>query len=331
MFTEFEQQLVNALQINPRASWTDLGEILQVDPVTVARHWTALESSGRSWINVDAGDQVPTGPWLTVFATLDCVTGYVHAIAERLADEGLVFGIDHISGRSDLLVSIAIPDLATLSDYLMVDLAGVDGVRHVNVFVTTKIVRQGHHWRVRALSPDQEHQVRVTLPAAGTARPLGASDEPLLGAVLSNPRVSYTVLAQAMGVSASTARRRLNALLAAGQLTMRCEIAQSLSGWPVSTLIRCHVRPARLSAAMHQLAGLPEARLCASVTGTDANLLLGAWLRSVADLERLEYALHDQVDDLRVVDRALVLRHVKRAGRVLDRQGRPIRRVPIRW
>lgn len=230
------------------------------------------------------------------------------------------------------MLSMAMPDLASLSDYLTVDLANVVGIRHMNVSVATQLLRQGRDWRVRSLDPDEERQVRATRPTAnGAVRQIGRGDEPLLRAVVDEPRISYTDLAAAAGCSVSTARRRLNALVAAGHLSIRCEIAQSLSGWPVSTQLWCRVGPTRLAAVAKQVAGLPEARLCASVTGTNANLLLGAWLRSVADLERLEHALHEQVEDLQVVDRALVLRHVKRAGRVLDRHDRQIHRVPLRW
>lgn len=330
VISELEQKLVNALQINPRASWTTIGEILGVDPVTVARHWTALESAGHAWINVDAGGHAPAGPWVVAFALVTCAAGELQGVVERLCAEGPVFGIDHVSGRSDLLLSITVPDLTALSDYLMVGLGAAVGVEHVDLHVATRIVKQGRDWRLRALSPDEQRRVRATRPDPATGvRPPDPDDDALLRAVIDDPRISYSGLARATGASVSTVRRRLNRLLAAGHLTMRCEIAQAVSGWPVSSLLRCRIPPSRWEAAALQVAALPEARFCAMATGSGANLLLGAWLRSVADLERLVLALEEQVDGLHVVDRSLILRHVKRVGYVLDRWGRPVRRIPL--
>ncbi|KAF2777014.1 hypothetical protein STPH1_1673 [Streptomyces sp. OM5714] len=42
--------LVDALQLQPRASWTDLGRVLGVNASTVARRWERLSSSGLAWM-----------------------------------------------------------------------------------------------------------------------------------------------------------------------------------------------------------------------------------------------------------------------------------------
>jgi len=40
--SEADLALVNALQVQPRASWSLIGKALGVGPVTVARHWERL-------------------------------------------------------------------------------------------------------------------------------------------------------------------------------------------------------------------------------------------------------------------------------------------------
>lgn len=64
-------------------------------------------------------------------------------------------------------------------------------------------------------------------------------------------------------------------------------------------------------------------------TGVAANLLLGVWLRSLTDLQRLEAALTRRVGQLRVLDRSIGLRTVKRMGRLLDDAGRAVGHVPV--
>lgn len=65
-----------------------------------------------------------------------------------------------------------------------------------------------------------------------------------------------------------------------------------------------------------------------SVTGAH-NLVLSVWQRSLADVKRLETALARRFPDLRVAERSVSLRSVKRMGRILDADGRAVRAVPM--
>jgi hypothetical protein len=39
LLPEADLELIDALQINPRVTWAQLGDVLGVDPVTVTRRW----------------------------------------------------------------------------------------------------------------------------------------------------------------------------------------------------------------------------------------------------------------------------------------------------
>ena len=47
---EFDQQLIEALQIAPRLSWAALGEVLERSPAALASRWGRLEREGLAWI-----------------------------------------------------------------------------------------------------------------------------------------------------------------------------------------------------------------------------------------------------------------------------------------
>ena len=55
---ELDLAIVNCLQLQPRASWTLVGEALDVDPVTVARRWQRLSSAGIAWVSGRATGRV---------------------------------------------------------------------------------------------------------------------------------------------------------------------------------------------------------------------------------------------------------------------------------
>jgi hypothetical protein len=59
------------------------------------------------------------------------------------------------------------------------------------------------------------------------------------------------------------------------------------------------------------------------------SLVLGAWLRTVEEVHRLELAIAAKLPRVEIIDRLIVLRTVKRMGRLLDKNGRAIGVIPI--
>ncbi|WP_143061387.1 hypothetical protein [Saccharopolyspora shandongensis] len=98
---------------------------------------------------------------------------------------------------------------------------------------------------------------------------------------------------------------------------MRCEMSRVLAEVPMSATVWANVPPADLAGAAALLASLRETRLCAGITGGAANLLFSVWLRRPKELQLIERRLGDLFPQVSIVDRALCLRHVKRAGRLL--------------
>jgi DNA-binding Lrp family transcriptional regulator len=144
-----------------------------------------------------------------------------------------------------------------------------------------------------------------------------------------DPRMPVSDLAERLGVSRPTARRRLGAALATRQLVLRCDVSQVVAGWPVSAILWAAVPPGEHASAAAALARLPESRLVSGITGGPSNLMVGLWLSSLDDLHRLEIQLAEHLPRLQIVDRAIAVRHIKRIGRHLDRDGFGTPRVDL--
>lgn len=80
---EVDLKIVNCLQLHPRASWTLVGEALDIDPVTVARRWQRLSSTGIAWVTGRATGQGTPESCLAV-VELSCSATETLAIAERV-------------------------------------------------------------------------------------------------------------------------------------------------------------------------------------------------------------------------------------------------------
>lgn len=326
---ELDLSLIHALQVAPRVPWTELGPVLGADPVTLARRWRRLVASGSAWTTCYPGPgQGSFDPGCLALVEVDAERGRVGAVARRLAADPHAVAVEHLTGGRDLLVTVGAPDPATLTRYLQHRLSAVPGVTASRTHLVTRLYQEGSSWRLRSLDPGQR---RSLVPAGDDApRPRRVTDaeRELVLALGLDARVPVADLARLLGVSAATAARRLAWLVSSGHARLRCEVAHSLSGWPVCATLWVSVPPGELEAVGGALAAHGDVRLCAAVTGT-ANLCVVTWLRSVGDVPGWEADLVRRFPGVAVLDRAVTLEVAKRMGRLLTRDGRAAGYVPL--
>ncbi len=327
---ELDLAVLNALQISPRAPWARIASVLGIDPVTVARRWDRLATAGHAWIACYPGpaesDQI-----CTAFVEVDCRTGTAECVAYQLARHPQVATIEHTSGGRDLLLTVFTRDTAALSRFLLDSLGSLAGVLSTNAQLVTRIFAEGSRWQLRALDAEQRAALTAKSVVTRPARLRRPSwhDRDLLMALMANGRATYTALAAHLDCSIATIRRRMDALIDTDRLTLRCELARPLTGWPVSATLWARVPAEALDATADLIGSLPETRLCAALTGGASNLLFSVWLRAVSDVQALETQLTRRVRRLTIVDRAIALSHVKRMGHILDTAGRSRTVVPV--
>lgn len=322
---ETDLALINALQLDPRAPWSVVARALDVDAVTAARRWQRLESSGSAWVAAQ-----PMGPGYAAYVEVDCVTGRVEEIARTLARWPHVWTIDLTTGNRHLMLLVCVSGFSDLSRFLYQALDVLDGVVSWRTQLITQIYSTADSWELRALDVEQRARIGASSRAShSTGRTPEAVEQAMLSLLSVDGRMSLTELAARTGCAVSTARRRLNTMIDTGVLSFRCDIARSLSGWPVSFWLWSRIPAALTEQAARTLSRLPETRTCMGLTGGTSNLLLCLSLRSVEDASRLEEQIIAACSGLIVVDRAIALDGVKRMGRVLDGSGRAIDTVPL--
>ncbi|MEV0087113.1 AsnC family transcriptional regulator [Saccharopolyspora sp. NPDC050642] len=315
---ELDLDLISALQIAPRAPWALVGEVLQVDAATAARRWERLSEAGAVWLTCYPGPHYPE-PVCMAFIEVDCAQGQVLAVAEQASRLPAVVTAEHVTGGRDLYFTVMVGDLGELTEFLLGDLQRIPGAQTTRVQVVTELYAQGGDWNLGGLDAAQQERIRRSRPGGKgfSIQALRPVDRNLLRLLANAPRASYTDLAKGAGISVSTARRRVDALLASGMVGMRCEVSRVLAEVPMSATVWANVPPADLPGVAALIASLPETRVCAGITGGMANLLFSVWLRRPKELQLIERRLGDLFPQVSIVDRALCLRHVKRAGRLL--------------
>jgi DNA-binding Lrp family transcriptional regulator len=330
---DIDQRIIHALQIQPRAPWKLVAAIVSSDPTTVMRRWRRMVDAGAAWIAA----YPPFGAHATLsLVEVGCAHGHTLEVASQLAMDPQVMSVNVHAGHRDLLVEVIGADVRQISNYLLERLALVEGIRWTRAHTVIASYADGNAWRMGALGRADERRLlgSGTRPAdfagssARAARPiLSAAEEEVAHVLAGDPRTSLTDLAKLLNVSVTTAGRRLEAVLRT-QPMLRCEVAQSLSGWPVHATFFFACPAERVETTGQALAKLREARAAMTTTGPH-NFYLAVWLRSLGDVQRLEVELATRLPHLVVVDRTLQIRPIKRIGHLLDEDGWTTGRVPI--
>ncbi|MGW6456963.1 Lrp/AsnC family transcriptional regulator [Streptomyces sp. NPDC055078] len=323
---ELDLALIHALQLDPRAPWSKVGTALGVDPVTAARRWARLTEAGVAWVTAHPAGLLRTAAFIAV----DCEAGRVLSTAATLARWPHVISVEHTSGAHDLLLTVATPGLHALSRYVHDAIGAVAGVRSTRTHLVTRAYALGGDWRLRALDARQlERMGSPALTGTRTVRPLPEVDRQLLRMLGRDGRASLTELASEVGCAISTVQRRLRSMVAVRALVFRCDVAHTLSGWPIPVTLWARAPADQLDSIANGLTAVPETRACALLTGSAGNFHHNAWLRTLNDSHRLELLLAERFPAVQVVDRTVTLGYIKRTGRLLDDQGRSVGVVPM--
>ncbi|WP_430334371.1 Lrp/AsnC family transcriptional regulator [Rhodococcus sp. ACT016] len=320
---EIDLSLINVLQFDPRASWSKVGGALGVDPVTASRRWNRLAEAGSAWVTAH-----PAGPQTAALVEIECVAGETQATAETLSRRPHVLTVEHTSGSRDLLLTVSVSDLGALSR-MVLRIEKLPGIRSTRPHLVIRPYALGGDWQLRALDADQRGHLGAPGRRRSSSRPLDATDRRMIAALFRDGRASLTEIAAELDCSVSTARRRLNALLDRSAVLLRCDVAQPLSGWPVSVSMWAHVPVDECDDVARRLVALPETRACLVLTGAPANFYFSVWVRSLEDVHRTEQHMRQIVPTLTILDRTVALRYFKRMGRILDERGRSIASVPM--
>ncbi|MGD6756120.1 Lrp/AsnC family transcriptional regulator [Streptomyces sp. BH105] len=329
---ELDRGIVHALQIHPRAPWKLVGDVLGINPVTAARRWQRLRDAGLAWVT--AYPRV-SDPRVVVSGVVevDAEPGRAEDVARALAGEPAVANIKHTAGGRDLVVTVHAADLHELTHLTAELFRATTGVRATRTHVSTGAPIEGSRWRLRSLDADQAARIEAAAPLpwprpAAPEAPWDALDARLLELLSADGRMSLRDLAAVTGAGPTTARRRVQALLAS-RLNLRCDLARPLSGWPLSAVYFASVPAAHLDEAATVMSGIREVRSCA-ITAGPHNLVVDVWLRSLGDVHPFEAHLSRKLPRLTIHDRSVVLHTVKHMGHLLDHAGRMTGIVPLR-
>jgi DNA-binding Lrp family transcriptional regulator len=267
---DLDLRLTAALQVDGRASAEKIAGALGVPPRVVARRLASLLRTGA--VRVTA---VPPRDPRTRISLLrvKVLRGKVNAIAAAPARRSDVPFVD-ITSTGDEISAIITSSDGTRGRLLFDQFAAADAVTAVTAQTVLRVHAEAHHWRLPVLDERARLDLAPAVPPAGLV-PLPADEaEARIREVLqADGRASAATMAARTGVPATTVRRRLHAMGAAGTLLTSVLVDPARLGLHVDANLALTVPPASMNAVAHALTAhpavhgvkvrpLPVARLC---------------------------------------------------------------------
>jgi DNA-binding Lrp family transcriptional regulator len=262
------------------------------------------------------------------FVYLSSVSSEFGSLIRRLCAEPAFGTVSLVSGPHDVMVDCFAATYEELMQVVTGTFADLPGVNSRDVVFVSRLFRHGSQWRSWSLEPAR---ARIMTEQAAPPSPTYAPDRvdsSLLAELARDGRATWAELGAAGGVSAQTARRRVERFLSSGYVTMRCDTALAVQQGLREVNLGLNVPAPQVESIGQYFAGLSSCRMSAQVLGTQ-NLTVTLWVRDYLEIQRHEEALAAKAPGSTVVSRQVVVRAYKRIGHLLDESGRRRGYVPM--
>ncbi len=310
-----DQRIVAALQVDGRASWREIAQLVDSYESTVARRARALFATGaiRSTAILDP---IRVGQGYPVLLQLRCEPSRGTAVARVLADHPDVRFVTVVTGPFDVVAELIVPSNRHLVRFLFDELASIDGITDTSTETVLRNFKTSYDWSRELL--DVPLPARPLQEASNTRTvELDDVDRRLVARLAEQGRSGFPELAAALGLTESMARRRVEALVSNGALLPITLVDPRLLGFEVEVAMWLHVDLSRLEDAARALAALPAVRYLSATSGY-SDLVGEVILRSHEELYTFRTQVLGALPGLRRADLATELQTLKRAYLRLD-------------
>ncbi|MEE6259520.1 Lrp/AsnC family transcriptional regulator [Plantactinospora sonchi] len=262
-----DRRIVAALQVNGRASWTDIAQLTGTSVTTVARRAQQLLADGL--VKVAAAPHPGGGPADLLIVRIRCAAGSQLPAAQALAAMPEIRFVAVVTGVYDLVAEVLVPKGTSLHSVLLNGLQRIPGIESSVADLELHTYKSTHEWSRHLLGSESQ---LVAPPPVHDCPPahLDELDERIIAALREDGRASFQAVAGGLGVSESTVRRRFEALYHAGCVQVITLVPAAALGFEAEILFWLSVAPSRLDAVARELAALRGVRYVAATLGQES-------------------------------------------------------------
>ncbi|MFD6517943.1 Lrp/AsnC family transcriptional regulator [Rhodococcus sp. NPDC060176] len=279
---DLDRRIVGALQIDGRATWRHIADVLGESFSTVTRRGNELLASKTVRISTLVTSQP------THLLYIDCDPSVNEAVARLIAASPSTIFVYAMGGTPSLVAEIAM-NLGDLDVFVHNEIATISGIRSAAVAPILRYFRTVAHWRPSILTPqqvnvlDQRHAADEEAVEPLDVSSLDCEDQAIVAALAADGRASVKSIAADAGLSETTARRRIDSLFAKGVVHNRAVVEPSVLGLPIEAILWITVNPGDVVGVGHALATAPGVRYAAFTMGT-SQLVVDVTMQSLDEL-----------------------------------------------
>lgn len=337
---DLDRKILQALQINGRAPFSLVGEVVDVSEQTVARRYRRLRQQGVVRV-VGLVDPTRLGQ-LDWMVRITCRPGASAALATALARRDDVAWVSLTGAGNEIVVSLRARTQDAREELLLRRLPKTEQVQNLSAAIVMHRYT-GHYdndWQaysgglstdaVTALASARGSQsangapigppLEPTAPVAAktvSISPLVPEDQPLLAALARDGRTPISVLAKASGWSQGRTRRRVDTLIDDGALYLDVDLFMPALGFPLMAMLWMTIEPQYLDAFGNALITQSEVTFAGATTGA-SNISAAVALTEVDSLYRFVNRIGDLAPGLRQLEIAPVIARIKQAGSLVS-------------
>ena len=262
----FDFQLLHALQVDGRAAFSRIAEVLGVSDQTVARRYARLRA--RSRIRVTGRTDPSRLGEVSWFVRIQCVPSVAVTLGRALARRADTTWVKITSGGTEIVCVVRAATGHDSETLLLEKLPKTPNVVDVSANCLLHVFYGGTQGVVDVLTPEQVSTLRPSPVDSGPRVVLDEQDRRMLDLLQSDGRTGFAELAAATGRSLSTERRRLADLRTIGALYFDVDLDYGLLDLRMQTMLWLAAPPDQLTATGQALAGHPEIAFVAATTGS---------------------------------------------------------------
>lgn len=246
-----DRRIVVALQIDGRASWTEIAELCDTSITTVARRGQHLLSEGTVRVAV-----VPNinhaGPADLFILRIGCAPGMQIQVCMELARREDLRFLSLVTGSCDIIAELNALKEGSLYTQLVDEIEAIDGVQQCETDLVIHTYKVANDWS-RQLLTGEAHESVAEEPHECDATHFDETDRKLLALMKDDGRSSFRGVADALGMNESTIRRRFETLRGNGCVSVATLVPAAALGFESEILLRIAVDPPLLDSVARKL------------------------------------------------------------------------------
>lgn len=319
-----DRAVIHALEIDGRAAFARIADVIGVSEQTVARRYRRLRGTGTARVVGLANPQrLGLTTWIVrIRSTPDAAFGLAEALARRRDTSW----VELTSGGTEISCVARLGSGTDADNLLRHTLPRTPKVVDITAQCVLHIAHGGPmSWGEKATSLTAD-QAAALDPGYGRWRPEAdtaptdmastEADDRLFEQLARDGRSTYAELASATGQSESWVRRRMDELRRERLLFFELDADPAALGHRTTATLRMSVAPTHLADVLASLSEHPEVVFAAATTGA-TNVAAVACFRNEAELYRYLTTRIAALTQITSVETATVFRRLKREGAIL--------------